>query len=133
MRRLGMTTAAVAIATLGLTNTPARADQNDIAKVIVGLAGVAALAAIINDRDKNRDKVQAARKQPHALTPKHQNQRYKERHARQRGRNIDFNQCLRQRWTQAGWETFVSNRCVSRLQAQERRGRHWNQGRHARR
>jgi len=132
MRRLGMTTAAVAIATLGFSNAPAHADQNDIAKVIVGLAGVAALAAIINDREKNRAKVQITQKQ-HALTPKHHNRGQKDRRARHRGQNTDFNQCLRQRWTQAGWETFVSNRCVSRLQAQERRGRHWNQGRHARR
>lgn len=133
MRRLGMTTAALAIATMGLTTTPAQADQNDIAKVIVGLAGVAALAAIINDRNDNREKVQAARNKPHALTPKYNHKRQKDRHARHRARNVDLNQCLRQRWTQAGWETFVSNRCVSRLQAQERRGRHYNQGKYARR
>lgn len=92
--------------------TPASASDNDVAKIVLGVAGIAALAAIL---DQNNRKVTVTQKAKiHPVQPKRQ------RHARQR---VDYQQCLRQRWTQSGWQTFVSNRCVANLNQQANVGR----------
>ncbi len=84
--------------------TPATANDNDVAKIILGVAGIAALAAILDKNDRKATVTQRAK--PHHV------QRKRHRQARHR---VDYQQCLRQRWTQSGWQTFVSNRCVARL------------------
>lgn len=127
MKRLTMTVATASVVFLGLAGTPARADQNDVARVIVGLAGIAALATILNDRTDR--KVEVTRQQPLAVTPKYRGRG----HGKRVRHRIDYNQCLRQRWTNAGWETFVSNRCVKRLQRQAHRDRGYRHGPYARR
>jgi len=79
--------------------------NNEIGRVILGVVGIATLAAILDKRSsKAKQKRQAAQV---AVTPKRQ-------HVIQ-PRRIDYQQCLRQRWTQSGWQSYVSNRCVNRL------------------
>ena len=89
---------------LGMSQ-PATARDRNAERVLLGLAGVAVLAHVLNKREQ-RGKVA-----PPAVTP-----RRADLGARHRGARIDYNQCLRQRWVNGGWETFVSNRCVNRLQ-----------------
>lgn len=108
---------------------PAKAENNEIGRVILGVVGIATLAAILDKRSsKAKQKRQAAQV---AVTPKRQ-------HVIQ-PRRIDYQQCLRQRWTQSGWQSYVSNRCVNRLNREAGRAnphgqkpRHFQRGRLAR-
>lgn len=96
---------ASALLVTGMSATPASADNDDVGRVILGVVGIATLAAILDKRSsKAKQKPQAEQvtvthKRQHLVHP----------------RPIDYQQCLRQRWTQSGWQSFVSNRCVNRL------------------
>ncbi len=91
---------------------PAYADNRDAGRVLMGLAGVAVLAHVLN-KQKRSERRRATVPARRVEVPR-----------------IDYSQCLRQRWTNNGWQTFVANRCVNRLQRQHgivpRHGRHNN-------
>ena len=96
-----------ALLTTSVGVAPASADNGNIGRVILGVAGIAALATLL-DQQKPKAQVQARSKVVPAKPKKH-------RHVQQR---VDYQQCLRQRWTQSGWQSYVSNRCVNRLNRQ---------------
>ena len=102
------------VVALGATQ-PAMARDRSAERALLGLAGVAVLAHILSNNDR--------RKAPAAVTP----QRRVHTPHRARAPRIDYSRCLRQRWTNNGWETFVSNRCVHRLQRKHgvSVGRNW--------
>lgn len=118
-------------AALLITSAPARAD-NDAAKVIVGLAGLAVLAKIIQSE---REKDEAARAAARAAVPKITPPRVTHRvappspvyrpnarprhHAGRPGRG--YRQCLRQRWTRGGWVTYMDNACIDQVNAAKAR------------
>lgn len=86
---------------------PAQAERIDGGKLLLGLAGVAVLAHIIDRHGKRKKAAPAPVVEPR--------QRHRTR--------IDYRQCLRQRWTPSGWEQYVSQRCVNRLQRRDDRPR----------
>lgn len=90
---------AAALAVAIAAAQPARADNLDARHLLLGLAGVAVLATVLD---------QAGR--PKATTPTRQ------QHVRQ---YADTRRCLRQRWVRGTWQRYMSQRCLKRL---ERRG-----------
>jgi hypothetical protein len=86
------TLAAAAVALAGLGATPARADDDDIARIIAGLMGIAILGAALNDRDDRRPVVTPPR--PPVYPPERR-------------------ECLRKRWTPNGWVSYYAQNCVA--------------------
>lgn len=91
------------VVALGMAQ-PSQARDRNAERALLGIAGVAVLAHILNNRDRKRA--------PKAVTPA----RRADLPARVRPPRIDYSRCMRQRWTDKGWQTYVANRCVTRLQ-----------------
>ena len=133
---LALTAGAFALAGLTATAAPARADGEDIAKALAGVATIFIIGkAIEQANDDRRDKAQKPARQArydrgdrHCLRQarrhgewvsyydrdclKRQHRarhRDRERHAERYPRT-----CLRKRWTRHGWETYYAQRCLRR-------------------
>lgn len=84
---------------------PAAAGRNDTAKVLTGVVGLAILAHIIDQQNGARRK--AAQHQQPALPHRP--------HRARGGNGPDYSRCIRQQWTNSGWQPILSQRCVARI------------------
>ncbi|MGG7646214.1 hypothetical protein ACQ5SP_15485 [Rhodovulum sp. YNF3179] len=143
LRQITLALAAGAVALAGLTATaaPARADGEDIAKALAGVATIFIIGkAIEQAKDDRRDKAKKpARKARHHGGGDRQCLRQIRRHgewvsyydrkclkrqdrhrdrAGYRGRDRHADRyprtCQRKRWTRHGWESYYAQRCLRR-------------------
>ena len=113
-KKIFTTAVAGAIAVAGMTATPARADADDVAKVIVGFA---ALAMIANALDDDRDHAHRTHRQPDRTYRHHdRDQRYKPVHdghyKRHQARKNLPAKCVRRHETSRGRVVFLGRMCL---------------------
>ncbi len=84
------------ITSISVTAAPARADE-DVAKVLAGLALLGIIAAAVDDRKDRK----AARKAQTYVAPKHVKRRA-----------VAPNRCLRDQWTHKGWRQVYGAGCM---------------------
>lgn len=105
IKSITTTLAAAAIVVSPVAVKPAAANH-DISRALLGIAAVALIA---NEIDKNKKKKAATVQtyQPPAKKKKHVAHKPKPK--------PKAKQCLRQRWTENGWVTYKSQKCLERL------------------
>ena len=84
------------ITSISASATPARADE-DVAKVLAGLALLGIIAAAVDDRNDRK----AARNAQRHVTPK-----------KIKRRAVAPNRCLRDQWTHRGWRQVYGAGCM---------------------
>lgn len=87
------------------TVTPAQADE-DVAKVIGGIAALVILNKVINDRQDRREAANRQATNRQIYRP-HRSQRRQQRHLKVAPQN-----CLREQWTHRGYRQVYGARCM---------------------
>lgn len=90
-----------------ITTAPARADE-DVAKVLAGLAVIGILSKVLKDNDK--DRVVARSDQSIWKGTKHDTRRIPPRHKYKRAPR----RCIREQWTHRGVRDVYGARCMKR-------------------
>lgn len=120
-RKFIATIAAASIAITALGTTPARADDDDLARALAAILGVAVIGSIINDRNDDHVVTRTHRHQPRVHNPRRVHRPYVqprplprrvERHRAAPGRYLLPGQCFRTFETRRGSYRGFGQRCL---------------------
>lgn len=100
-RKLTITVTAAAMALTSFAATPARADDDDVAKALAALVGIAIVGKIVHDEKKKKKKKHPGTVKPRPLPP-------------QVTRDTIPSRCLREYETSRGWITLYARRCLEK-------------------